>query len=517
MNFLNTLKIGPRLGLAFGVLILVIVALCAYGALSANRLARDLETTARDDLVRLQSAQALQQRAGTVARTTREMLLTDSAGQIKKLREASRLALEESTAQLGKLAALGEDAEVAAVRGGLDDFSKATTKYLGILDGGNQDEARSALLLELRPMQASYEKALAELTTAAATQTEQRASAGSAAARLTVYGLLAGGAIGLLLAAGAAVTISRSITAPLAQATDAAKRIQAGDLTTRLDSRSGDEIGGLLRSMDDMQQHLRGVIQNVLRAARDVSASADELAHGNAELSQRTERSAGNLQQTAAAVAQISDTVAGSSAKSHAAAEVATRAGDAVVQGGAAMDRLVETMSRISNASARIKDIIAVIDGIAFQTNILALNAAVEAARAGEQGRGFAVVASEVRSLAARAGSAAREIKQLIDDSAERVADGSSTVAEVGERIRGIVTEVTSVRGLIEEVSVAGQAQANGMQSVTGSVTELDDNTQQNASLVEEIAATAESLKSNAQRLVSTVEFFRLPAGQGAH
>ncbi len=511
MNLLANLKIGPRLGVAFGVLLVVIVALCAYGTLSANRLARDLATTANVDLARVQLAQQLQQRAGTVARATREMLLIDSAGQIKKLREATKTALDESTTELAKLAAMGEDAEVAAVKSGLDDFSKTVAKYLGVLDGGNQDEARSTLLLELRPMQVTYEKALGELTAAVATQTSERASEGEASARLAMNVLLAAGVLGLAIGVLAAVSIGRSIVQPLERAIEAARRIQAGDLTSRLDSRSRDEIGSLLRSMDDMQQHLRGVIHDVLHAARDVAASSDELAHGNAELSQRTERSAGNLQQTAAAVEQISTTVAGSSAKSREASSVATRAGEAVVQGGAAMDKLVETMNRISTSSARIKDIIAVIDGIAFQTNILALNAAVEAARAGEQGRGFAVVAGEVRTLAARAGAAAREIKQLIDDSAERVADGTTTVAEVGERIRGVVGEVMAVRSLIEEVSSAGQEQATGMSSVNLSVTELDDNTQQNASLVEEIAATAESLKANAQRLVSTVEFFRLP------
>ncbi|MFY9514234.1 MAG: methyl-accepting chemotaxis protein, partial [Rubrivivax sp.] len=324
--------------------------------------------------------------------------------------------------------------------------------------------------------------------------------------------LLGAGAASVVLAIAAAVLISRSITVPLQRATEAARRIQAGDLSTRIDSTQHDEIGVLLRSMDEMQQHLRGVIDDVLRSARDVAASSDELAHGNIELSQRTERSASSLQQTAAAVEQISSTAAGSSTKTHEAATVAGRARDAVVEGGNVVEALVGTMTRIASSSARIRDIIAVIDGIAFQTNILALNAAVEAARAGEQGRGFAVVASEVRSLAARAGSAAREIKTLIDDSAERVADGTASVAVVGERIRGIVAEVMSVRQLIEEVSVASQEQSSGMQAVTRSVTDLDDSTQQNASLVEEIAATAASLKTNAQRLVGTVEFFRLPA-----
>jgi methyl-accepting chemotaxis protein len=516
LKLLTNLNVGPRLGVAFGVLLLVIVALCAYGTLGANRLAHDLATTVHVDLTRVQLAQRLQQRAGTVARATREMLLIDSAAQSKPLRDATKTALDESQVELGKLAAMGEDAEVAAVKAGLDDFNKAVVNYLGALDSGNQGEARSTLLLELRPMQVSYEIALGELTEAVAEQTSARAGEGEASARLAVNVMLTIGVLGLAIGVAAAVTIGRSIVQPLERAIEAARRVQHGDLTSRLDSHSRDEIGRLLRSMDDMQQHLRGVIHDVLRAARDVATSADELAHGNAELSQRTERSAGNLQQTAAAVEEISNTVAGSSAKSREASSVATRAGNAVVEGEVAMDKLGETMNRIATSSTRIKDIIAVIDGIAFQTNILALNAAVEAARAGEQGRGFAVVAGEVRTLAARAGAAAREIKQLIDDSTERVADGTSTVADAGEHIRSVVKQVMAVRALIEEVSSASQEQATGMSSVNASVNALDDNTQHNASLVEEIAATAESLKANAQRLVSTVEFFRLPQDTSA-
>ncbi len=516
MTRLSGLKIGLRLNLAFGVLIVLIVGLAGYGATSASRLARDLEATARTDLVRLRAAQALQQRTGTVARASREMLLTDSAGQLKKLKDSLTRALDDSNGQISRLAEQGSDPLVEAVRKAHGEFAQVTSTFVTALDAGNQDQARSLLLLELRPLQASYEKALDELTSAVALQTEQRASDGGATARLTVNAMTAAGLLGLGLAVFAAAAISRSITGPLLRATEVARSIQAGDLSTRIRSQGDDEIAGLLRSMDDMQQHLRKVIDDVLRAARDVAASSDELAHGNAELSMRTERAAGNLQQTATAVEQISTTAAGSSAKSHQASEVAGRAREAVMHGGTAVDKLVETMTRISGSSSRIRDIITVIDGIAFQTNILALNAAVEAARAGEQGRGFAVVAGEVRTLAARASAAAREIKQLIDDSAERVADGTSTVAEVGERIKGIVAEVMSVRQLIQEVSIAGQEQAAGMSSVNRSVTELDDSTQQNASLVEQIAATAASLKANAQRLVSTVEFFRLPDAQAA-
>ncbi len=518
MKLLTHFRIGTRLGLSFGVLIILLAAICGFGAVSANALARDLGLAANVDLVLIRGAAELRQQAATVARASRELLIVDGAGQIKKQRAAVAEALKEADELLPKVKALATgDADaklLAAVTAAHADFAKAVQKFLSTQEAGNPDDTRTALLIELRPVQAAYEKSLAELTQAVKAEAETRAEEGGRTARNTVLAMVGAGIAGLLLAVGAALAIGRSITTPLHHAMHAAEQIKNGDLATHIDSEARDEIGELLRAMGAMQRHLLGVIEDVLRSARDVASSSDKLAHGNAELSSRTERSAGSLQQTAAAMEQISATVTGSGAKSRQASAVATRARDAVVEGGATVEKLVGTMTRIATSSARIKDIIGVIDGIAFQTNILALNAAVEAARAGEQGRGFAVVATEVRSLAARASGAAREIKGLIDDSSERVADGTATVSEVGERIRGIVQEVMSVRQLIEEVSSASHEQETGMVSVNGSVSELDQSTQQNAALVEQIAATADSLKGHARKLVETVEFFRLPQAQ---
>ena len=516
MLFLSKLKIGARLGLAFGALIVLLLAICGYSALSSSRLAGDLEATATIDLTRVQLAYQLEQQAGLIARASRELLLVDGAGQIKKQRELIKKNLADADTTFAKLTELGTAGDsssesLAAVREARDQYSKAVAKFLETYDAGNPDDARTALLIELRPVQTAYEKAVDSLTATIANQAEDRAAGGQKTAQTTFVGALVFGAIGVLLAVGAAITIARSITGPLAKAVAAARAIKAGDLCSHIDGRGHDEIAELLGAMHEMQGHLTHVIEDVHRAARDVANSSDEIAHGNADLSARTERASTNLQQTASAMEEISATVAGSSAKSREASDVAARARSAVIQGGESVDSLVGTMTRISESSTRIKDIISVIDGIAFQTNILALNAAVEAARAGEQGRGFAVVAGEVRSLAARAASAAKEIKVLIDDSADKVAVGTQTVADVGVRIRGIVDEVVGVRQLIEEVSVASQQQETGIGSVNSSVADLDQATQQNAALVEELAATTESLKTNATRLVSTVEFFRIP------
>ncbi|WP_284618175.1 methyl-accepting chemotaxis protein [Aquabacterium humicola] len=520
MTWLSKFRIGTRLGIAFAALIVLLTAICAFSAWNARRLAADLEATASQDLTRVDLANALDRNAGLIARASRELLLLETAGGLKRQRELITKSFADSEERFNKLVALGGDAElqalIAAVKSGKEDFTKATTAYLTTLEG-NPDDARRALLVELRPVQAAYEKSLAALNAAVQKLAAARAVDGQRLAETSSLALLVLGGIAVALAVVAAVLIARSITVPLQSAIAAARAIRDGDLAHRVQAASSDEIGTLLGAIGEMQHHLTRVIEDVHRAARDVSTSSDEIAHGNADLSSRTERASTNLQQTASAMEEISATVAGSSQKSRQAAEVAAKARSAVIEGGETVEGLVGTMTRIAESSHRIRDIISVIDGIAFQTNILALNAAVESARAGEHGRGFAVVAGEVRSLAARAAAAAKEIKGLIDDSASKVEQGTATVSEVGQRIKGIVTEVVGVRQLIEEVSLASQQQETGIGSINQSVTDLDQSTQQNAALVEELSATTESLKTHAQRLVSTVEFFRLPAAQLEH
>jgi methyl-accepting chemotaxis protein len=513
---LTQLRIGARLWTLSVLMIVLLLSLCAAAALMARKLAADLETTASVDLVELRKMGQLRDWAGQAAASSRELLIIDSAGQIKKQKELLQRVVTDSQALLAAFSK--KDGLVADQRAAVEGlstaqlaFAQAIGKFLTVYAAGNPDDSRAALLMEVRPLQQAYEKQLDAVVAVVEQQSAARVADGQAVARWAVRAALLIGLVSALVALAGAWLITRSITQPLAQATEAARRIQAGDLSVSLDTQARDEIGDLQRAMHAMQSHLTGVLREVLASARDVATSSDELSQGNTELSTRTEQAAANLQQTASAMEQISSTVAGSSVKSHDASEAAQQARDAVVAGGEAVQQLVQTMTKIAGSSSRIRDIISVIDGIAFQTNILALNAAVEAARAGEQGRGFAVVAGEVRTLAARAGEAAREIKRLIEDSAERVDEGTRTVSDVGERIGAVVSQVMSVRQLIEEVSVAGREQASGMGSVNASVSQLDQSTQQNAALVEEIAATAGALKQHASRLVSSVEFFRLP------
>ena len=314
----------------------------------------------------------------------------------------------------------------------------------------------------------------------------------------------------LAVGTGAAVVLTRSIVAPLQQAVDVANNVAAGNLSQRIDVHGQDEVSQLLRALSTMNQGLATIVQQVRQSSDSILTGSSEIANGNADLSQRTEQQASNLQQTAASMEEINSTVRNNADTARQANQLATAASQAAQHGGEVVGQVVSTMNDITASSRKISDIITVIDGIAFQTNILALNAAVEAARAGEQGRGFAVVASEVRSLAQRSAEAAKEIKSLIGASVEKVEIGSRLVGEAGSSMDGIVSQVQRVADLIGEISAASLEQTTGIGQVSHAVTQLDQVTQQNAALVEESAAAAESLKHQAAQLSQAVSVFRV-------
>jgi methyl-accepting chemotaxis protein len=325
---------------------------------------------------------------------------------------------------------------------------------------------------------------------------------------LALLGVALGGMA--LLSLGLLVQVTRSTTRGIDSALAVARTVAAGDLGARIEVRGRDETGELLLALQTMNQNLAGVVRQVRQGSEQIATGAGQIAGGNADLSQRTEEQAANLQQTAASMEQLGASVRHNAESAHQAANMAREASEVARQGGQAVAEVVATMQQISEASRRIGDIIGVIDGIAFQTNILALNAAVEAARAGEQGRGFAVVAGEVRSLAQRSASAAREIKGLIQASAEQVETGARQVAGAGETMQRIVAQVQRVDTLVGEIGESTQQQAQGIAQVGDAMNQLDQVTQQNAALVEESAAAADSMHQQAERLVQAVGAFRL-------
>jgi methyl-accepting chemotaxis protein len=335
-------------------------------------------------------------------------------------------------------------------------------------------------------------------------------SARREASRQIELAMLGASALAVALAAWLSLVIARSITGPAAAARDAARRIAQGDLATAVPAGSRDEMGQLLGAMRDMQASLVKVVGDVRSNAESVATSSTQIAHGNADLSQRTEEQASALQQTAATMEQLGTTVKQNADNAQQANQLAQGASSVAIQGGAVVDQVVVTMKGISDSSRKIADIIGVIDGIAFQTNILALNAAVEAARAGEQGRGFAVVAGEVRTLAQRSAEAAKEIKRLITASVERVDEGTALVDQAGRTMAEVVAGIRRVTDIMGEISAASVEQNTGVQQVGQAIGQMDQVTQQNAALVEQSAAAAESLKGQARALVQTVGVFTL-------
>ncbi|QNK68908.1 methyl-accepting chemotaxis protein [Variovorax sp. PAMC26660] len=311
--------------------------------------------------------------------------------------------------------------------------------------------------------------------------------------------------------------ISRSIVRPLARAVVVAETVAAGDLSANIEVESRDEAGQLMQALKNMNANLAKVVGEVRTGTETIATASGQIASGNQDLSSRTEEQASSLEQTAASMEELTSTVKQNADNARQANQLAVSASEVAVKGGSVVSQVVDTMGSINASSKKIVDIIGVIDGIAFQTNILALNAAVEAARAGEQGRGFAVVASEVRSLAQRSAAAAKEIKTLIGDSVEKVAEGSKQVAEAGRTMEEIVGSVKRVTDIMGEITAASQEQTSGIEQINQAITQMDQVTQQNAALVEEASAAAQSLQEQAGSLVQAVSIFKLDTdGQAA-
>ena len=320
--------------------------------------------------------------------------------------------------------------------------------------------------------------------------------------------------LAIALGSSTAWLITKSITRPINQAVLIAHTVASGDLTSKFDSTEQDETGQLIRALREMNDSLINIVGQVRQGAETISVGTKQIASGNMELSSRTEQQAGSLEETASAMEQLTSTVKQNADNARQANTMAISASDIAIKGSTVVSEVVETMGEINESSKKIVDIIGVIDGIAFQTNILALNAAVEAARAGEQGRGFAVVASEVRNLAQRSASAAKEIKILINHSVEKVDTGSKLVDQAGATMKQIVDSVKQVTNIMNEISSASGEQSSGIDQIHLAVAQMDNVTQQNAALVEEAASAAQSLQSQASMLNQAVSVFKLDGNE---
>ncbi|MEG0558502.1 MAG: methyl-accepting chemotaxis protein, partial [Comamonas sp.] len=435
-----------------------------------------------------------------------------------KIQESARTRIQKSRAEAAiEMDSLNQLIRVTEDRTLLQDlkqrslaFLKQGDEFLGILDKGNAEGAVEMLENQLRPTQIEYQRLIREMLDHQTRKSEIANQQAEAAALSLSRSILATSAIAIALAIFLAVAITRSITRPLTQAVAVADRVASGDLSGQIVVKSRDEMGQLLNALKRMQQSLVTTVTTVRSNAQGVASASAQIAVGNSDLSSRTEEQASALEQTAASMEQLGATVRQNADSARQANQMAISASSVAAQGGEVVAEVIATMKNIDASSSKIADIISVIDGIAFQTNILALNAAVEAARAGEQGRGFAVVASEVRALAQRSAEAAKEIKLLIANSGQCVEHGSQLVDKAGKTMIEVVTAIRSVTDLMGEISSASHEQSSGMAQVGEAVTQMDQTTQQNAALVEEMAAAASSLNSQAQALVGAVEVFKL-------
>jgi len=517
MQQLRQLRIGVRLAAAFAVVLLLLASLGGFGMYQtskANAYARDLGGNWLPSVKVLGDMRASLNRARRASlqallESTPEARLTHQ----KKHQEETEQVLPKLMAIYEPMIASAEERSAyEAFRTGLNRLLALEKQQMQLAMGSDSDleTARKLALSEAAKAFAEVASASqkdieinvagAENSTAAADRSYQQA--------LTVFaGVIA---IALLTGAILAVVVTRSITHPLATSVAVAEAVADGDLTTRFDIQGRDEPADLLRALQHMNERLVDIVGQVRLSSDSIATGSAEIATGNADLSQRTEQQASNLEETAASMEELNSTVKTNSDTAQQANRLASEATQAAEQGGAVVGRVVATMQDISASSRKISDIIGVIDGIAFQTNILALNAAVEAARAGEQGRGFAVVASEVRSLASRSAEAAKEIKTLIGASVEKVEIGTSLVDEAGQSMEGIVNQVRRVGALINEISNASIEQSSGISQVGDAVNQLDQVTQQNAALVEESAAAADSLKNQSQRLAELMSAFKI-------
>ena len=515
MRFLSNLKISKRLGLAFG---LCLALSCLVSMLAVNSLKSinaSLKSVTGDRYVKVQLVGDIKEEVNLQARMARNLLLFEKAADISSETEG----LEKSRAKVGpivdRLDAMisgGSEGQrrLDVVRNDREQFDKELGQLLAHVRESRMAEARNHVLQVMRAQQLKYMAALDELS-----DYQEKLMAAAAVEADALVTSSTWMVVGLTIAAtfaavGFAWWVSRSITSPLSHSVAMAKSVASGDLQSRVGATTRDETGQLMSALDQMTSQLSNIVSQVRESSESIATGTGQLASGNADLSQRTEQQASNLEETAATMEQLTATVKQNAETARAATDMATSAMQAAVQGGEVVGEAVRTMERISSASKRIAEIIGVIDGIAFQTNILALNAAVEAARAGEQGRGFAVVAGEVRALAGRSATAAREIKTLIGESVETVEAGNRLVGDAGKTMQKVVQQVQQVSVMIGEISSASREQSEGIDQVGNAVMQLDQVTQQNAALVEEAAAAADSLKQQALRLTSLVSTFKL-------
>ena len=514
MAFFNDLKISAKLLVGF-VLLLILTAFIGifsiYELSSVNHSATELGT---NWMPSVQAALGMKERISRIRSQEAQLVFAENQEEVDKylgrVKEAIT-GLKENEAVYGNLISEPEERKLyAEYTKNVGDYLQISDKMAALKKADNSEEAVALLRGESSKVNSKLREIVDKIVKinvdggTLAYQSSIRVYEHSRT--LIVILLLVSLVIGFVLAFMLAGIVAR----PLQYAVKVAQTVAAGDLSSHIEVRSKDETGLLLQALKDMNGSLMAVVSQVRKGTDQITFASTEIAQGNMDLSNRTENQASSLEETASSMEEITSTIQHNADNARQANQLSHSATEVAQRGGHVVSQVVDTMGSINESSKKIVDIIAVIDGIAFQTNILALNAAVEAARAGEQGRGFAVVASEVRNLAQRSAGAAKEIKELINDSVDKVAEGSRLVDQAGSTMSEVVESVKRVSDIISEITAAGLEQSAGISQINDAVTEMDTLTQQNAALVEQAAAAAPTLQEQAQQLTEVVSVFKL-------
>ncbi|HEX8609754.1 MAG TPA: methyl-accepting chemotaxis protein [Telluria sp.] len=511
---LRDFKIGTRLAFGFGSILLILVAMALMASALNSRNKNSLMTGLASSSAQNLHAVSMKSAMLETGIAMRNIGLQSDVALMQKEQDKVKVQSKRYEEARTRLQATGLDdaetkmlADVAALDKEVDTaFKEAIGQVLAF----NSEGAAKVIATRIDPLNQKTLEVLNKLVDKQQVESDDFLKKSVEADQRV--GMIMFGVCALAVALGVvcALVTTRSITLPLLGAVSVAKKVAAGELTSEIRVVGRDETSELLQALKDMNDSLSKTVGDVRSGTEMITVASQEIASGNADLSSRTESQASSLEETASSMEELTSTVKQNADNARQANQLAVSASSVAVKGGAVVSQVVDTMGSIKESSRKIVDIIGVIDGIAFQTNILALNAAVEAARAGEQGRGFAVVASEVRNLAQRSAGAAKEIKSLIGDSVDKVDAGSKLVDEAGQTMDLIVTSIKQVADIMGEITAATQEQSNGIEEVNQAITQMDEMTQQNAALVEQAAAAAESMQEQAQLLAAAVSIFKL-------
>jgi methyl-accepting chemotaxis protein len=513
MNIRN-LSIGQRLAIGFGVVIALLMLVAGISYVRINSLNAEVAKVVKERYPKTIMANRIKADVNEVSRNLLSALVMTDPGQVKGELDNAAARNRDASAAIDELNKTTTDARgkeiLTALMGYRDKYVPMQQKLADQITGDDKEGALIKYSFSVRTLQTKY---AAELDKFVAYQNDLMAKAGEEAAATsarTQFVILVLTLVATAISLGVAVLATRSITAPLNEAVNVAQRVADGDLTSVIVAEGNDETAKMMQALKHMNDSLIRIVAEVRSGTDAISSASSEIASGNLDLSSRTEEQAASLGQTSGSMRELTDTVQQNADNARQANQLAAQASDVAVRGGSVVSQVVDTMGSITQSSKKIVDIIGVIDGIAFQTNILALNAAVEAARAGEQGRGFAVVASEVRNLAQRSAAAAKEIKALIGDSVDKVGEGSKLVEMAGVTMNEVVESVRRVTDIMGEISSASLEQSQGIAQVNDTIVQMDETTQQNAALVEEAAAAAAQMQEQAANLARVVSIFKL-------